>query len=275
METESYLSCLPTEVVMCTLLPHLDIQSLNTLSAVSNGWQETVSSYLASFNKVIQTEVSLTNKLFFSSAHHATNLVKLVLIWNTDSRGDNESLDIILNANKNLTEIDLTTTENGWISTQIVKTMAIKLPNLRNVSFSSSRIRLYLENDSRKLWPHVCWGEKRVPNKRYVDIRETDPYYYDDKLTAVFKSIILNECGSEESKILSCLRLLHSKCHLYDYSHTSEHIDGEEVLDPLVFHEYRCPRGLFYNSLLEMPELIDSDVEEDWPWVVDTDSESD
>ena len=108
--------------------------------------------------------------LFFSSAKDATNLVKLELIWNTDSHSDNEFLDQILNTNQSLTEIDLTTTDNGWISPEIVRTMAMKLPTLMNVSFSSSRIRLFLDNftlqlDARKLYPHTCWGSRRVDDE--------------------------------------------------------------------------------------------------------------
>ena len=164
MKKESYLSHLPNELLMKTLLPYLDLKSLNMLSKASTSWKETVNNFLVNFNRVIQTEVSFINRLFFPSTRDARNLVKLELIWNTDYRSDNERLDQILNANLNLSEIDLTTTDNGWISSEIVKTMATKLHKLVNVSFSSSRIRLYLgirNSDSRKLYPHTCWGSRR------------------------------------------------------------------------------------------------------------------
>ena len=203
MKVESNLSCLPKELLMKTLLPYLDMKSLNALSKTSIKWEETVGNYLVNFNRVIQTDVS-DPRLFFSSAKDATNLVKLELIWNTDTRLDNEFLDQILNANKSLTEIDLRTTENGWISPEIVRTMATKLPKLDEVSFSTSRIRLFLENgDSRKLYPHTCWGSRRVDDASINGIT------YSENQIESFKNVVENQIGSEENKVLCCIRLLY------------------------------------------------------------------
>ena len=270
---ESFLCHLPNELVMKTLLPYLDMESLNTLSKASIKWEETVNNYLDIFNRVIQTEVSLTNRLFFSSAKNATSLVKLELIWNTDLRSDNEFLDQILNANKSLTEIDLTTTDNGWISTEVVKTIATKLPKLLNVSFSSSRIRLYLDNgDSRKLWPHTCWGSRRV------DDGSIDGHgQYTEEQVKYFKKLISNQAhlkpSSEENKVLNCLRTIQALCHFYDYSNASENSDGQVLLDPLVYHEHKCPKGLHYDAYLDSDIEEGYDFEEPLLWFVDSESD--
>ena len=268
MKVEPNLSYLPKELLMKTLLPYLDMKSLNALSKASMKWKETVGNYLVNFNRVIQTDVSLTNRLFFSSAKDANNLVKLELIWNTDSRLDSEFLDQILNANKSLTEIDLTTTDNGWISPEIVRTMAMKLPKLSEVSFSSSRIRLFLDNgDSRKLYPHTCWGSRRVDD-------ESIELCYSEKQIESFKNIISNQTGgSEENKVLCCLRLLHSNCNFYDYSNASENSDGQQLLDPLVYHEHKCPKGLFYDAYLDSDIEDGYDFEEPLLWVGDSESD--
>ena len=267
MRKESYLSLLPNELLMKTLLPYLDLKSLNMLSKASTSWEEKVNNFLVNFNRVIQTEVSFPSRLFFSSVKDATNLVKLELLWNTDSRSDNENLNLILNANQNLSEIDLTTMDNGWISSEIVKTMAIKLNKLVNVSFSSSRIRLYLENsDSRKLYPHTCWGSRREDDDSLNS-------HYSERHLESFKNTILNETGSEESKVLCCLRLLHANCHFYDYSNASENSDGQQLLDPLVYHEHKCPKGLYYDAYLDSDIEDGYDFEEPLLWVGDSESD--
>ena len=267
LKKESFLGYLPNELLMKTLLPYLDMKSLNILSMTNTSWEETVNNYLVNFNRIIQTEVSLTNRLLFSSAKGATNLVKLELIWNTNSRCDNECLDQILHANENLKEIDLTTTDTGWISPEVVKTMATKLHKLVNVSFSSSRIRLYLENgDSRKLYPHTCWGSRRV------DDGSIDGHY-SEAHTELFRTLITSQSSSEETKILCCLRLLQAYCLFYDYSNANENSDGQQLLDPLVYHEHKCPKGLHYDAYMDSDIEEGYDFEEPLLWVGDSESD--
>ena len=145
--------------------------------------------------------------------------------------------------------------------------MAMKLPKLMNVSFSSSRIRLFLDNgDSRKLYPHTCWGSGRVDD-------ESIELCYSEKQIESFRNIISNQTGSEENKVLCCLRLLHANCNFYDYSNASENSDGQQLLDPLVYHEHKCPKGLFYDAWLDSDLEEGYDFEEPLLWVGDSESD--
>ena len=185
-EDASYLDNLPKEVVMDVLLPYIDMESLRKFSFTSWKWHHKVKSYLSDFNRVVQTKVRLHDNVFHSTVKDASKLVKLELIWSTGSERDNNLLEKILFNNKNLQEIDITQTSNqGWISTKVVKTLALELPKLKSVSFSSSRIRLFLGPGSspRKLWPHTCWGSRRVN-------RESLAVTYTQDQVAVFSNQI-------------------------------------------------------------------------------------
>ena len=192
LEDASYLDTLPKEVVMDVLLPYIDMESLRKFSFTSWKWHHKVKSYLSDFNRVVQTKVRLHDNVFHSTVKDASKLVKLELIWSTGSESDNNLLEKILVNNKNLQEIDITQTSNqGWISTKVVKTLALELPKLKSVSFSSSRIRLFLGPGSspRKLWPHTCWGSRRVN-------RESLAVTYTQDQVAVFSNQIQRRgCG--------------------------------------------------------------------------------
>ena len=96
---------------------------------------------------------------------------------------------------------------------------------------------------------------------------------YTEKQIESFKNIISNQTGSEENKVLCCLRLLHANCNFYDYSNASENSDGQQLLDPLVYHEHKCPKGLFYDAWLDSDLEEEFDFEEPLLWVGDSESD--
>ena len=145
--------------------------------------------------------------------------------------------------------------------------MATKLHKLLNVSFSSSRIRIYLENgDSRKLYPHTCWGSRRV------DDGSIDGHYAESHIE-LFRTLITSQSSSEETKILCCLRLLQAYRNFYDYSNANENSDGQQLLAPLVYHEHKCPKGLHYDAYLDSDIEEGYDFEEPLLWVGDSESD--
>jgi len=202
--------------------------------------------------------VNPSHYLLHFAASQAAKLVKLELNWNTGEKSDNDLLNNILLNNKNLEEIDITTTNKGWISTEVVRTMALELPKLKNVCFSTSRIRLFFGDGSRRLWPHTCWLSRRE-NHQNLELK------YTDSQVQVFQRVTNSDDGefgldakatTEEHQTLCCLRLIHSKCRFSDFALISDFSCGE-LMDPLMCHEYKCPKGLMYSC------LDDSDPDED------------
>ena len=266
LETQSNLDCLPAELLMTALLPYLDKKDLKNLSKTCTKWQEKVTNYLVNFKGKFKGEVSINEREFFSAAENASNLVKLELIWNTDSKADNECLDKILNANINLKKLHIRTTANGWLSPQVITTMALKLEKLRHVSFSSSRIKLYSENgESRKLKPCTCWGKKR--DLDYFDL----DYSYSQQQQ--FKQTIEEADISDEKKLLFCLRLLAVRDIFQDYSNVNKSTNN--LLDPLVYHENICSKGLLYEWGNNIRCFGDEDEYDEWVRDGGSDSESD
>jgi len=245
---------------MRVLLPYCDIVSLRRLSITSKKWNDNVNIFLKDFNKVIQLDTTKIKigKYFHFATHMSSKLVKLELNWNYGSHKECDYLHQVLENNKNLEEIDLTTTQNGWISTKIIMTMALELPKLKNVCFSSSRIKLFFGDESRKLWPHTCWNSKRI-NK------ENHSLNYSEEQVKIFRSQIQDRNSNKilgfpiEHQILCCLRLLHSKCQFSDFALLSD--TSCELMEPLLYHEYKCPKGLFYNR---DDDSDDSDIEDNY-----------
>ena len=151
-------------------------------------------------------------------------------------------------------EIDLTTSNSGWISTDVVLAMA-RLPNLKNVCFDSSRIRRFINNERfSHILPHSCWGYRRINNEQlslkglydqeYIDM--WNHYYEQEKLTP-------------ENVLLNLLREFTFKCNFTDLCWIAE---TEELMDPLLFHEYKCRSGLdgdvddplMFNSLSDLSD---------------------
>ena len=46
-----------------------------------------------------------------------------------------------------------------------------------------------------------------------------------------------------EHQLLCCLRLIQSQCRFTDLAL----ISGGDLMEPLVYHEHKCPKGLFYD----------------------------
>ena len=87
------------------LLPFLDGTSLNQLCLVNSEWCETVRDFIRDFNKVIRMTVNHRDNIFHFMTLEATKLVKLELVWNTDSRKDNRLLDDVLSDNQGCSSI--------------------------------------------------------------------------------------------------------------------------------------------------------------------------
>ena len=82
------------------LLPFLDGTSLNQLCLVNSEWCETVRDFIRDFNKVIRMTVNHRDNIFHFIPREATKVVKLELVWNTDSRKDNQLLYDIISDNQ-------------------------------------------------------------------------------------------------------------------------------------------------------------------------------
>ena len=147
-----------------------------------------------------------------------------------------------------LEEIDLTTTNNGWLCCEVIHTITW-LPKLKNVCFDSTRLRVYYgqqEHNYRTLYPHTCWGSRRH-NREQFSLKEK----YNKKLVLEF--IQDEPCSGDgedtssltpEARILNRLRWLRSKCNFTDLAFMSE---ANEMMDPLTYHEFKCSRGMFYS----------------------------
>ena len=180
---------------MTSLLPYCDLTSLQNLSQTNKQWHNIVKTYLRDFNKVIQADVPRNdNQMLKFATLGANKLVRLELNWSTSKRESNDILKYLLLSNKGLKEIDITTGRGitGWISTDVVLTIAFELPNLESVCFSTSRIAYYYnENDGknkdiyRKLWPHPCW-------RSIVDNRLNYILKYTEKQVASFEIALEN-----------------------------------------------------------------------------------
>ena len=134
----------------------------------------------------------------------------------------------------------MTTISPGWICSSVIIAIS-ELPCLRNVCFDSLRIRLFYgseEHHSRKLYPHTCWGTKRV-NREGLSLNN----HYTVKDIERIKQKQTHT--TPETKILNCLRELTFRSNFTDLAWMSE---AKELMDPLLYHEYKCRPGLFYNS---------------------------
>ena len=144
-------------------------------------------------------------------------------------------------------EIDLTTTSNGWLWCEVIIDIW-GLPNLKNVCFDSTRIRVYYgyqEHNYRTLYPHTCWGSRRH-NREQFSLKEK----YNEKFILEF--IQDEPCSGDwedtstltpETRVLNRLRHLRLKCNFTDLAFMSE---ANEMMDPLTYHEFKCSRGMFY-----------------------------
>ena len=68
---------------------------------------------------------------------------------------------------------------------------------------------------------------------------------------------------TEEHQILCCLRLIHSKCRFSDFALISDLKFSYELMDPLMCHEFKCPKGLMY-SCLDDSDDNDENVDDDY-----------
>lgn len=253
---------------MTVLLPYVDVRSLRNLSKVNKAWNEKVRTFLRDFNKVAQVDV-LHKKVYIFLLKEASKLVRLELNWALSSQADSEKLIETLKRNPTLKSIDITPSHTGWISKDVVETIALSLPRLTNVCLNTSRVRLFLGNgDYRKLWPHTCWNSRRVN-------REDHQVSYSEEQLKMFAAQVRvrNEkerlhCLTAEHQLLCCLRLLHSKCRFTDLAL----ISGGDLMEPLVYHEYKCPKGLFYDRDQDSDE---SEVEDNYWNCSLSDSEDD
>ena len=87
------------------LLPFLDGNSLNQLCLVNSEWCETVRDFIRDFNKVIRMTVNHMDNVFHFMTREAFKLVKLELVWNTDSMKDNRLLNDVLSFNDGCSSI--------------------------------------------------------------------------------------------------------------------------------------------------------------------------
>ena len=157
----------------------------------------------------------------------------------------------MLFSDQNLKEIDLTTSTFGWISCNVVFAIC-KLQHLKNVCFDSSRIRLFYgpeEHHCRKLYPCYCWGSKRINKEGFIL-----KHHYTQKNIDHYKR---HEKNTVENITLNRLRDLTFKGNFTDLAWMSE---AKEFMDPLLYHEFKCRPGVFYNS--DEDSDMDSDISE-------------
>ena len=121
------------------------------------------------------------------------------------------------------------------------------LPNLKNVCFDSTRVRVYYgsqEHNYRTLYPHTCWGSRRN-NREQFSLKEK---YNKESLLQFIRDEPCSEDEdadtlTAEDRVLNRLRWLRSKCNFTDLAFMSE---ANEMMDPLTYHEFKCSRGMFY-----------------------------
>ena len=237
------LDSLPQELIMTVLLPFCDNSSLRNLSKVNKKWRNIVTNFIKDFKKVVQVDVGSNRKLLKFILQDTTKLVKLELTWSLGSNlSDNQLLNTTLLMNQNLEELVITTADEGWISNEVVETIALKLPRLRSVSFSSSRVRMFGHKmEPRKLWPHTCWNSERLNDENLT-------LHYTEDQVKTFQTQVEDDHSDlpVETKLLACLRLLHSKCRFTDLALVSISRMSCHLMEPLLYHEYKCSKGLFY-----------------------------
>ena len=137
-------------------------------------------------------------------------------------------------------EIDLTTSNSGWICSNVVLAMC-ELPNLKNVCFDSSRILLFITDQRfRQVLPHTCWGYMKI-NKKQLSLKGK----YTQEDIDMWDHYVGQEELTVENIILNRLREFTLKCNFTDLCWIAE---TEEFMDPLLFHEYECDSGHFYDS---------------------------
>ena len=130
----------------------------------------------------------------------------------------------------------------GWISTEVVRTIALHLPKIKKVCIPASRIRLFYGKAPRQIWPDKeCW--KRGMKREIV--HSLDLKFTEEEMS---KSLEKSQVDPKEHlgqspcevygdytavQVLNYLKLIHSKSKL-GFSEVS----GKR--NPLLFHEYYC-----------------------------------
>ena len=228
---------------MKSLLPNCDLISLRNLSQTNNDWKEIVEDYLGNFRKVIQGHVTNDDHklLKIASIYTFNKLEKLELKWASQKIESNTILRRILQNHQSLKEINITIRDGGWIFPDVVSTMAFQLPHLERVSFSSSRIHILYG-------PCTCWQFRRE-NKDNFKLKYSD----EDVEEIEYRCQIRPNC----TYIVDLLRVLHSKCKFTDLTHSS--VPGGDWMEPLMYHEYMCRDGMFYNNNMVDSSHDDSD----------------
>ena len=130
----------------------------------------------------------------------------------------------------------------GWISTEVVRTIALHLPKLKKVCIPASRIRLFYGRNPRQIWPHEeCWkhGMKREI-QHSLDLKYTEEEIGKSLENAQvdpkqhFSQSPCEMYGDRNAvQVLHYLKLIHSKSKL-GFSEVSGKVN------PLLFHEYYC-----------------------------------
>ena len=147
-----------------------------------------------------------------------------------------KALESMILRNSCLEEICLS---HNWISASVVHHLANKTRNMKKVQISTMKIRLLLTaTESRKLWPCSCWGTEKELDKGFVrrEYPEISP--------------VEDENRPEEKKVLDSLRRLKKKLDFEDFAlEVDEKLINRKILmDPLLFHDHLCRKGMFYDG---------------------------
>jgi len=209
-----------------------------------DGWLD-VESELGYVTQAKDYSIGFVGQLRFATKN-VTNLRRLKIdLPNVEAISESRVQGVLLEtlqANPGLEAVFL---NMDRLSEQVVSALAWRLPSLTRVHLNSTKIFYWppgvearlgyggVQGEERRVWPcYTCWQSEEAGRCEKVDTRLD------------YSTVALQEEPGEEvveRRVLLALRKLRKTGRLED-------LHPHHLLDPLAFHDSKCPRGMFFDG---------------------------